>query len=128
MMTAKHSTISSTIIKKVTILPGSHEPFTLNRYKEEIDKPYGRISLYLCTVSDCMSSIFNDLPYSESDSEFDQFDEIEMKDETEVQDITPCISPATITESQPTTSEVVSIHPIVEDVTPACTNPSVLTS
>ena len=111
--------------KKATILPGSDEPFILKRYKEEIDKPYSRISLYLCTVSDYVSSIFNDLPYSDSDSEFDQSDEIQMKDETEVQDTTPCISPAIITKSQPTTSEVFSMRPVVKDVTPACRNPVV---
>ena len=37
--------------------PGSEEPFTLKRYKDEIDKPYSRISLYLCSCSDHTDSI-----------------------------------------------------------------------
>ena len=109
--------------KRATMLPGSDEPFTLKRYKEEIDKAYSRISLYLCTVSDYMSSIFNDLLHSDSDSEFDESDGIQMKDETEVENTTHYISPAVIAESQPTTSEVLSIHPTVKDATPACRNP-----
>ena len=34
---------------KVSTLPGSDEPFTLKRYKEEIDKPYSRITVYVCS-------------------------------------------------------------------------------
>ena len=30
--------------KEVTTIPGSEEPFTLSKYKEEIDKPYSRIN------------------------------------------------------------------------------------
>ena len=37
---------------EVKFLPGSTEEFTLQRYKEELGKAYGRITLYLCTTSD----------------------------------------------------------------------------
>ena len=63
-----------------------------------------------------MSSIFNDFPYT--DSEFDQSDEVQRKDEAEVENNTHYISPAMINEYKPTNSEVVSIHP-------ACRNPTV---
>ena len=46
---------------KATTLPGCNEAFTLKRYKEEIDKPYTRITLYLCPSSDHFTSIWNDL-------------------------------------------------------------------
>ena len=42
---------------RVLTLPGSEEPFTLKRYKDEIDKPYSRITLYLCSCSDYTDSI-----------------------------------------------------------------------
>jgi len=42
---------------KVNTLPGSDEPFTLRRYKEEIDKPYSRITFYLCSSSDYFDSV-----------------------------------------------------------------------
>lgn len=33
---------------EVDTLPGLEEPFTLCRYKEDLGRTYGRISLYLC--------------------------------------------------------------------------------
>lgn len=54
--------------KKASALPGSEEPFRLIRYKEEIDKPYSRITFYLCSCSDYLSSIFNDI-LTDSDSD-----------------------------------------------------------
>jgi uncharacterized OB-fold protein len=45
---------------KATNLPGCNEPFTLKRYKEEIDKAYTRITLYLCPCSDHITSVWND--------------------------------------------------------------------
>ena len=42
---------------RVLTLPGSEEPFTLKRYKDEIDKPYSRITFYLCSCSDYTDSI-----------------------------------------------------------------------
>ena len=52
----------------VCSLHGSVEPFTLKRHKEEIDKPYSRITLYLCSSSDYSDSIFLELS-SDSDPE-----------------------------------------------------------
>ena len=54
---------------KVSTLPGSDEPFTLKRYKEEIDKPYSRITFYLCSSSDYFDSVLGDF---DLDSETDE--------------------------------------------------------
>ena len=48
---------------RATYLPGCNEPFTLKRYKEEIDKPYTRMTLYLCLSSDHFTSIWNDFDH-----------------------------------------------------------------
>lgn len=56
---------------KANTLPGCDEPFTLRRYKEEIDKPYTRITLYLCPCSDHLTSIWNDFECFECDSDID---------------------------------------------------------
>ena len=53
---------------KVSTLPGSDEPFTLKRYKEEIDKPYLRITFYLCSSSDYFDSVLCDFDL-DSDSD-----------------------------------------------------------
>ena len=45
---------------KVGTLPGFNEPFTLKRYKEEIDKPYSRVMFYLCSSSDYFDSVLGD--------------------------------------------------------------------
>ena len=42
--------------KEVLFLPGTYDPFVLHKYKEEIDKDYKRIVLYLCTRADHMIS------------------------------------------------------------------------
>ena len=42
--------------KEVTTIPGSEEPFTLSKYKEEIDKPYSRINFFLVSAVDYCSS------------------------------------------------------------------------
>ena len=49
-------------------LPGSNKPFTLKRYKEEIDKPYSRITFYLCSSSDYFDSVLGDFDL-DSDSD-----------------------------------------------------------
>ena len=51
----------------VNTLPGSDEHFTLRRYKAEIDKPYSRITLYLCSASD-----YNDSVLMELDADLDE--------------------------------------------------------
>ena len=45
--------------KEVKSIPGFEEPFTLKRYKEEIDKPYCRITFYLCSSSDYLDNIMS---------------------------------------------------------------------
>ncbi len=44
--------------KEVTTIPGTEEPFTLKKYKEEIDKPYSRITFFLCSSTDLFESRF----------------------------------------------------------------------
>ncbi len=46
---------------RVEKLPGSQENFTLERFKEELGKPYDRITLYLCKVSDFYRNMTNQL-------------------------------------------------------------------
>ena len=52
----------------MSTLPGSAEPFTFERYKEEIDKPYSRITFYLCLSSDYFESVPHDFDL-DSDSD-----------------------------------------------------------
>ena len=52
----------------VSSLPGSDEPFTLKRYKEEIDKPYSRITFYLCPSSDYFDSVMADFELDSASS------------------------------------------------------------
>ena len=53
----------------MSTLPGSDEPFTLKRYKEEIEKPYSRITFYLCSSSDYFDSMMGDF---DLDSDIDE--------------------------------------------------------
>ena len=53
---------------KASTLPGSDEPFTVKRYKEERDKPYSRITFYLCSSSDYFDSVLGDFDL-DSDSD-----------------------------------------------------------
>ena len=41
---------------EVRTVPGSVEPFTLQRYKEELGKAYGRLTLYLCKIDEFVDS------------------------------------------------------------------------
>ena len=42
---------------EVKTLPGSDEKFVLQRYREEIDKSYGRITFYLCSADDYFDNL-----------------------------------------------------------------------
>jgi hypothetical protein len=44
--------------EEVTTIPGTEDPFTLKKYKEEIDKPYTRITFFLCSSEDLFESRF----------------------------------------------------------------------
>ena len=57
---------------KVSTPPGSDEPFTLKGDKEEIDKPYSRITFYLCSSSDYFDSVLGDF---DLDSDSDELSE-----------------------------------------------------
>ena len=41
---------------EVTTLPGTKEPFTLEKYKEDLGKTYARITLFLCPLEDASDS------------------------------------------------------------------------
>ncbi|XP_034052810.1 G2/M phase-specific E3 ubiquitin-protein ligase-like isoform X1 [Gymnodraco acuticeps] len=41
---------------KITTIPGTEVPFTLNEYKEVVGKAYQRITLYICTAEDFFTS------------------------------------------------------------------------
>lgn len=47
-------------MNQVVNLPGTEESFSLQRYKDEIDKPYSRITFYLCSSTDFMENLMND--------------------------------------------------------------------
>lgn len=42
----------------VLTLPGKSEPFSVGHYKESIGRPYSRVNLYLCKLSDYESKNF----------------------------------------------------------------------
>ena len=46
-------------VQEVRTIPGSDEPFTLRRYKEEIGKPYSKISFFLCSLADYLEHTIN---------------------------------------------------------------------
>lgn len=56
---------------RVGKLPGCEEDFTLQRYKQELGKPYERITLYLCKVTDFYGNMTNELAASELNSDSD---------------------------------------------------------
>ena len=57
---------------KAELLPGSEEPFTLQRYKEEIGKPYSKIVSYLCRWAEYYSAHVNERGYSSGNENRDQ--------------------------------------------------------
>ena len=62
---------------EVKCLPGGTEPFTLQRYKEELGKAYGRITLYLCKTTAIMDALFLKSYYSdESDVSLPTYEEV----------------------------------------------------
>ena len=46
--------------KQVLNLPGSSEPFSLKKYKQELDKPYSRMTFYLCSSEHFIESLLED--------------------------------------------------------------------
>ncbi|CAB4015829.1 Hypothetical predicted protein, partial [Paramuricea clavata] len=63
---------------KAESLPGSDEPFTLQRYKEEIGKPYSKIVLYLCRWAEYYSARLNEL-YSSGNENSDADESVEKQ-------------------------------------------------
>eukprot|EP00112_Aurelia_sp_Birch-Aquarium-sp1_P006766 Seg174.2 transcript_id=Seg174.2/GoldUCD/mRNA.D3Y31 product="hypothetical protein" protein_id=Seg174.2/GoldUCD/D3Y31 len=56
---------------EVENLPGSIEPFILQRYKEELGKPYSRIYFYLTKASDFVKHMINEACSPEDEDEED---------------------------------------------------------
>ena len=62
---------------EVKNLPGSTEAFTLNRYREELGKPYPRIMLYICKTLAILDSMFLKTYNSDdSDTELPSYEEV----------------------------------------------------
>ncbi len=53
-------------VQEAKTIPGSDEPFSLRRYKEEIGKPYSKITFYICPFTDYLDDLVNS---SSSDEE-----------------------------------------------------------
>ena len=62
---------------EVKSLPGGTEPFTLQRYKEELGKAYGRIIFYLCKKTAIMDAMFlQSFNSDESDVDLPTYEEV----------------------------------------------------
>jgi hypothetical protein len=46
-------------VQEAKTIPVSEEPFSLKRYKEEIGKPYSKISFYICPLTDYLEDFIN---------------------------------------------------------------------
>jgi hypothetical protein len=57
-------------------LPESDEPFSLERYKDELGKPYSRITLFICRVTDFLTSTLPQLPDSDESYDIDDQDTV----------------------------------------------------
>ena len=53
----------------VHTLPGSNQPFTLQRYKNDIGKPYSKLTLFLWTSADYHDSLYHDFGSSSNNDE-----------------------------------------------------------
>ena len=62
---------------EVKCLPGGTEPFTLQRYKEELEKSYNRITLYLCKKTAILDALFlKSYNSDESDADLPAYEEV----------------------------------------------------
>ena len=62
---------------EVKCLPGGTEPFTLQRYKEELGKSYNRITLYLCKKTAILDALFlKSYNSDESDADLPAYEEV----------------------------------------------------
>ena len=57
---------------KAEFLPGSDERFNLEKYKEEIGKPYSKIVLYLCRWAEYYSAHVDELGFSSGNENSDE--------------------------------------------------------
>jgi hypothetical protein len=57
---------------KVICLPGSQEPFTLEKYKEDIGNAYTRLTFHVCKTEDYLEYLCMPLYRSDSDPDFDK--------------------------------------------------------
>jgi hypothetical protein len=61
---------------KVINLPGSEEPFTLEKYKKDIGKAYIRLTFYICKTEDYLEFLCRPSYCSDSDPDFDIIDKV----------------------------------------------------
>ena len=62
---------------KAEFLPGSDERFNLEKYKEEIGKPYSKIVLYLCRWAEYYSAHVDELGFSSGNENSDDIESVE---------------------------------------------------
>ncbi len=68
-------------------LPGSNEPFSLERYKDELGKPYSRITLLICRVTDFCASTLHKMTDFDESSDSDEQDHATNISEVVVSDV-----------------------------------------
>ena len=56
---------------EVKSLPGSDEKFTMQRYKDEINKSYSRITFYLCSSDDFFDHLMSAMDAGNDEDELD---------------------------------------------------------
>ena len=87
-------------LHEVRTMPGSEEPFVLRRYKEEIGKPYSKISFYICSLADFLEYTMNtssseeELPVSVSPVTNRDYESVEQADKPHSDK--PVVLPATV--------------------------------
>ena len=87
-------------LHEVRTMPGSEEPFVLRRYKEEIGKPYSKISFYICSLADFLEYTMNtssseeELPVSVSSVTNRDYESVKQADKPHSDK--PVVVPATV--------------------------------
>ena len=96
----------NTIIDKI---PGSLEDFTLERYKEELGKPYSKISLYICR-KECLEKVDLESDCDSIDDAVLEKSYLEKNSSIDKSAITRPIRPfCTIVDTKPNSAEVISL-------------------
>ncbi|CAB4024133.1 G2 M phase-specific E3 ubiquitin- ligase-like [Paramuricea clavata] len=84
-------------VQEAKIIPGSKEAFSLKRYKEEIGKPYSKISFYICPLTDFLEDFVNS-----SSSSDEQMCDNSASDGTQEQNQSSSVEELTVISPNPT--------------------------